>query len=303
MDYMRKTVKRGNDIVFFKGETFMLEQEIKGTFQKFNSNSGWSAGDDVLDTFSHWTWCETQSVVVCDLQGVKGGPGEPMYGRNEVHYYLLTDPAINSKDKRFGVSDMGDPGIQTFFHKHKCNYLCRAMGLQNYRPQGRQAIPVVRESSYSSMDSSCTSLPPPIFQPSRRSPALGTLQEGDEEDGPWDTSDSDVVLDIDEIHFTHDSIKNQFSCGRWITRTLNELWYGDIVVSDIPMLTVSYMHGKYWAYNGNRRLWVYKQLRDLGEMHQVRVHRTTQRVPVGKMTTRNGGVSVRVRERGGRAWW
>ena len=58
--------------------------------------------------------------MVCDLHGVKGGPGEPMYGRKEVH---------NSKDKRYGVSDMGDPGIPTFFHKHRCNHLCRALGL------------------------------------------------------------------------------------------------------------------------------------------------------------------------------
>ena len=106
------------------------------------------------------------------------------------------------------------------------------------------------------------------------------------------------MLGIDEIHFTHDSFKNQFSCGRWIQGTLAELLDGETDVSDIPMLIVSYMCGKYWTFSGNRRLWVFKQMRDLGELYEIPV---CQPVPVGKMTTRNCGVSVRVRTGRGRA--
>ena len=38
-------------------DDFLLEREIRGSFEKFNSNSGWSSGvDPILDAFSHWSW-------------------------------------------------------------------------------------------------------------------------------------------------------------------------------------------------------------------------------------------------------
>ena len=81
---------------------------------------GWTSEDPVADAFSHWTWHKTHSALVCDLQGVRGDEEEPRYGGNrETYYYLLTDPAINSTAKEFGVSDMGYAGIQAFFFKHK----------------------------------------------------------------------------------------------------------------------------------------------------------------------------------------
>merc|ERR1719390_317611 len=85
-----------------KGEKVALEQLINGEYEKFNSNSGWSCGNASLpDAFSHWTWVHTGGdMLVCDLQGHRGRPGGPKYNGEE-YYYLLTDPAVCSRDQRF----------------------------------------------------------------------------------------------------------------------------------------------------------------------------------------------------------
>ena len=94
------------------GQPFLLEREIRGSFEKFNSNSGWSSGTDpILEAFSHWTWVHTDGDhLVCDLQGHRGEPGDGTpYRGEEDYYYLLTDPAICSSCREFGESDLGPP--------------------------------------------------------------------------------------------------------------------------------------------------------------------------------------------------
>jgi len=52
---------------------------------------------------------------VCDIQGVG-------------NYY--TDPQIHSADgESFGAGNCGQDGINAFFQSHKCNNLCRRLGL------------------------------------------------------------------------------------------------------------------------------------------------------------------------------
>jgi hypothetical protein len=59
--------------------------------------------------------------MVCDLQGVL-----------EKNKFLLTDPAIHSRDwPNFGPTDHGDKGQHNFFKTHICNPLCKALGLFN----------------------------------------------------------------------------------------------------------------------------------------------------------------------------
>jgi len=58
--------------------------------------------------------------LVCDLQGV--------FTSNSG--FSFTDPAIHSRKQRFGETDQGKKGMQKFFETHKCNYLCKALGLE-----------------------------------------------------------------------------------------------------------------------------------------------------------------------------
>jgi hypothetical protein len=90
-----------------EGTSFLLEREIRGSFEKFSSNSGWLSGeDDILEAFSHWSWCRSdEEELVCDLQGYRGDGSLPHLGND--YYYLLTDPAICSSDRLYGESDLG----------------------------------------------------------------------------------------------------------------------------------------------------------------------------------------------------
>ena len=294
LDEFQKDYTFRSRTVFLKGERFLLEQEIKGTFQKFNSNSGWTCGDPVTDAFSHWSWVKTHSMVVCDLQGVRGGPGEPTFGgARERYYYLITDPAVNSSDKRFGVSDMGMAGIHNFFYKHVCGDLCRSLKLHLDRPKGISLLPVVKESSYDSLSS--TDLDNKIFCQGGHRSSLDILQE---ESGEETDSDDDIVsISPADIYFTHNSISQRFSCGRYIEHTYEQLLEYEISIDAIPMMEIAKQDGKFWTYTGNRRLWVFRKLNSAGLLPRVNARIVQRRIPTKRFTTRNGGVSVQVRGR------
>ena len=86
--------------------------------------------DDVPQAFSHWSYHDTggnkRRFLVCDLQGVLNSSFE------------LTDPAIHSRRKRFGVTDHGQRGHEAFFATHKCNPLCKILQLKSpsFKPEG-----------------------------------------------------------------------------------------------------------------------------------------------------------------------
>merc|ERR1711862_1077239 len=133
-------------------EPYIVELPIYGKFEKFNSNTGWSSGKGTLaDTFSHWTWVRTDGdVIVCDLQGHRGDPDGPPYGGKKGYYYCLTDPAICSKNQRYGTTDLGPKGIETWFKWHKCNSFCRRLGLENKRPVEYEHLPKKKGSAHRS---------------------------------------------------------------------------------------------------------------------------------------------------------
>ena len=134
-------------------EDFLLERQIRGSFEKFNSNSGWSSGDDpILDAFSHWTWVHTDGEkLVCDLQGHReDNNGLPHAG--ERYYYLLTDPATCTPCHDYGESDLGQSGIDAFFAHHTCNEWCERLDIEYERPSFRHAaIPRRQSTSYHSL--------------------------------------------------------------------------------------------------------------------------------------------------------
>lgn len=75
-------------------------------FKKFNSNTGATDPQvSIVQTFSHFSYHATDGQwLLCYLQGGKDG-----------NTYTLTDMVINSRVKRFGVTDLGVAGIETFF--------------------------------------------------------------------------------------------------------------------------------------------------------------------------------------------
>ena len=46
---------------------------------------------------------------------------------------LLTDPQLHTREGNSGPGDGGPRGFGLFFATHKCNRICRRMGLQNFR--------------------------------------------------------------------------------------------------------------------------------------------------------------------------
>lgn len=110
-----------------KGNYIMaMEPSFPGTYIKYNSNSGWVNNVDnpfnpfnrAAQAFSHFTFERSRGrLLVSDLQGVG---------------CILTDPAIHTRDTdRFPLTptNLGQDGFKFFFATHKCNAVCRKLGL------------------------------------------------------------------------------------------------------------------------------------------------------------------------------
>lgn len=98
----------------------VLQEPFIDDYQKFNSNSGWADNETpwprVMQALSHFSYhASGGQFVLCDLQGGFYADG-----------VVLTDPAVLSRNKSFGVTDLGPTGISTFFSQHRCNEFCRA---------------------------------------------------------------------------------------------------------------------------------------------------------------------------------
>ena len=120
----------------------LVEDYLKGKYIKYNGNNGYvcpnnsgpsiqlQVGEvkltDFLHAFSHWVFVNTDhKMIVCDLQGVLDGEGR-------YPVFRLTDPAINTANKRkykYGKTDCGMKGIRRFSRTHKCNGVCKGLGL------------------------------------------------------------------------------------------------------------------------------------------------------------------------------
>lgn len=95
------------------------EAWLPGAYRKHNSNFGYVDVEHDRNTpqaFSHYTYCQSRGeVIVVDVQGV-----DDMY----------TDPQFHTKSGAgYGVGNMGVEGMLKFFQTHRCNAVCRAIGL------------------------------------------------------------------------------------------------------------------------------------------------------------------------------
>ena len=146
------------------GRLLFVEPFLEGKFTKWNSNfgsvnKGAMGGideddeddygddymrpkiDDVPQAFSHFTHHHSKKGrLVCDIQGV--------FSRNK---FRLTDPVVHSNEgekAKFGRTDRGQHGIVDFFKSHKCNGLCKCLGLpHNYEFDERARAALESNSS------------------------------------------------------------------------------------------------------------------------------------------------------------
>ena len=98
-------------------EWLAIEPLLTGRYERFVSNTNWTNPSigNAIPAFMHWNWVYSRGEkVVSDVQGVeKDG------------YYQLTDPAVQSINQEYGLTDLGAYGLLVFLAKHRLNQYCR----------------------------------------------------------------------------------------------------------------------------------------------------------------------------------
>ena len=106
-----------------ENEWLAIEPYITGYYEKFVSNTNKTKKDigKAIPAFMHWNWVFTRGEkVVSDVQGVIKN-----------NYYHLTDPAVQSINSEYGLTDLGAYGILVFLAKHKHNEFCEKLPWPN----------------------------------------------------------------------------------------------------------------------------------------------------------------------------
>ncbi|KPI87323.1 myosin heavy chain kinase c-like protein [Leptomonas seymouri] len=106
-----------------------MEPLLTGKFVKYNNNCGYVRRNArwTPQAFSHFTYqASKHELMVVDIQGVDD-------------YY--TDPQILSPDgEGYGRGNLGRKGIRRFLESHKCNDVCRAVGLPPLRRNSKGVV-------------------------------------------------------------------------------------------------------------------------------------------------------------------
>lgn len=108
-----------------------VEDYIPGLYVKYSNNSGF-VGTETSTTedrerntpqaFSHFTFVASDyKLMVVDIQGVNDN---------------YTDPQIHTADGRgFGTGNLGTFGMEKFLQSHRCNEVCKWLGLRSLNKQ------------------------------------------------------------------------------------------------------------------------------------------------------------------------
>jgi hypothetical protein len=107
------------------GIKYLVEPLIRD-YEKFTSNTGWIGNTSdwqvrCMEAFTHFSYHESGGqLIVCDIQGgYKYNHRDKKKSRFE-----LGDPAICSRRRLYGPTDLGEKGIDSFFNNHVCNEFC-----------------------------------------------------------------------------------------------------------------------------------------------------------------------------------
>jgi hypothetical protein len=117
------------------GIKYMIEPLIRD-YEKFTSNSGWIRDTSdwqvrCMAAFTHYSYHESGGqLIICDIQGrYKNDRHDKKKSRFE-----LGDPAICSRHRLYGPTDLGEKGIDSFFSNHVCNEFCKDNWNRPQRP-------------------------------------------------------------------------------------------------------------------------------------------------------------------------
>lgn len=180
-------VTKGHVTTSNSGIPYLVEPLIR-YFKKFTSNSGWIDDDGewatrAMEAFSHYTYHSSRGdLLVCDLQG--------RYRLNRFQRYRsrfeLTDPAICSRARNYGPTDLSEKGIESFFANHECNEFCNVGGTWLRPARTRRWFPKTSATSMfsSSVSHTLRSTNHTQFQ-------LGSMGAIVERDEYYDSSDDD----------------------------------------------------------------------------------------------------------------
>ena len=112
------------------GRKYLVEPLIRD-FTKFTSNNGWISKEEgwqgkAMEAFSHYTYHRSGgNLLVCDLEGRYRDNSRYTSGKTR---FELTDVAVCSRRCRYGPTDLGEKGIDSFFRSHVCNDFCHVGG-------------------------------------------------------------------------------------------------------------------------------------------------------------------------------
>jgi len=158
-----------------------VEPLIAGKFKPVTT-----AGDDLLEAFSHYTWSASeQRILVFGMKGVAG---------------CYTSPRVHSADgEGFGSQNEGMESIKKFLKQHSCSDFCSApraadsgsdSGSDSGRGKGAEGM---RKSVKFDPDTSSTSAPPPSIL--RKAPAAKSSSK----QGLWQSGKSFAKALLDSV--------------------------------------------------------------------------------------------------------
>ncbi len=141
-------VSRGDIHTTYENVKYLVEPLVRH-FEKFTSNNGWIADVNevgwavlAMEAFSHYTYHQSGGqLIVCDLQGRYRFS---KFSKTKCRFEL-SDPAISSRRRTYGPTDLGEKGIESFFHNHVCNKFCQSHWQRPRNPQ--QWFPLSRGTS------------------------------------------------------------------------------------------------------------------------------------------------------------
>lgn len=134
-DHGKILINKGSIHQSNSGISYLVEPLIR-YYTKYTSNGGWIGDRDnwqvrFMEAYTHYSYHQSGGqLIVCDLQGRYKFN---RFVRNKSRFEL-TDPAICSRRRSYGPTDLGEKGIESFFANHQCNEFCRHFWAQPRNP-------------------------------------------------------------------------------------------------------------------------------------------------------------------------